>query len=673
MKSIFICKYIILVALGVMTISSCNEFLDEKPVAAASEEAVFSNPNSALQAVLGVYNRSAGQNGFGSDLSITFPFDTDEMVGFLNGAITDAQRQLNSYDLNAGNTLLASVFNRLYNGIERANLCIYNIPRMAMYTEGTDAQKRELLRLHGEALTLRALFYAELIKLWGDVPVTFVPASQLTNYDLPKTDRDIIYDQILEDLREAAEMVPWRGEPGIALDERITKGAVKALRARIALFRGGYSLRRESRQMERRSDYLTFYAIARDECFEIMQRTDIHRLNPSFQAVWQDALLAGRIEPNGEVLFEVAMAGETANSDSRLGSWNGIRVVSGSLTFGNNRNYIVPTHFYAFSPYDKRRDVSCAPFSIINGNYNAVPLINIADGKWRRDWLTPLIPLNEGRVFYGINWPLIRYSDVLLMYAEAVNELSGPTEEAIEAVNQVRRRSWAVGGIKQITITNGGTGYTAVPTVSFTGGGGMGATAVARITDGSISAIDIINVGTNYSSAPEVTLTGGNGTGFNATVTLSVLADADLTTAQVADKESFFDAIQHERLLEFTSEGIRKYDLIRWNLLGTKLDETRNELIKMVNRTAPYDTLPLMMFYQANSTEGLIWGNSFYAVSPDDVPEGYEAADWLQSVTLAEIVEKFAVHFVPNKSELLPIAQTVIDASHGSITQDYGY
>ena len=662
----------VLLVAGLTFFSSCKKFLDQQPVAAASEASVFSNPNTVLQALLGVYNRMAGDNAFGTNLSAVYPFDTDEMIGYSAGAVTDAQRAFNAYALDKGNANLAPTFIRLYQGVERANICIYNIPKMPMYTTGTDAQKRDLLRLHGEALALRALFYFELVKLWGDVPATYDPAIQLTNFDIPKTNRDSIYDHIIEDLRVAAEMVPWRGENGAGSDERITKGGVKALRARIALFRGGYSLRRESKLMERTADYQKYYTIAMNECSDIMAMSSIHKLNPSFQAVWQDGLLAlGKIEANGEVLFEVAMGGETIDSDSKLGAWSSIRVTSGSTTYGNNRNYILPTMFYAFSPYDKRRDVTAAPFNITNNNYVGASIAGISDGKWRRDWVTPAVAFNTGKGFYGMNWPIIRYSDVLLMYAETVNELSGPTAAAIDAVNTVRRRSWSVNAIKGVTINSGGTGYTTIPTVTISGGGGTGAVARARITSGAVTAIDIVNIGSGYTSTPTIALTGGGGTGFSGTVTLTSITDANLTAAQTADKPSFLAAIQNERLLEFGSEGIRKYDLIRWNILGAKLTETKAELAKMLAKTAPYNTLPLSMYYLQNSTGGIVWGNSFYAPAPT-APTGYTAVGWLSSVTTA-LTDKFAASFTPNKNELLPIPQTVIEASHGSITQDYGY
>src|SRR5690606_15065638 len=84
----------------------------------------------------------------------------------------------------------------------------------------------------------------------------------------------------------------------------------------------GYSLRRVSGIMERRPDYLKYYQIARDECFDIMQHRDQHTLNPSFQAVFKDGIDSYKIDPFGEVLFEVAMGRET---DSNIGYYDGPR------------------------------------------------------------------------------------------------------------------------------------------------------------------------------------------------------------------------------------------------------------------------------------------------------------------------------------------------------------
>jgi hypothetical protein len=126
---------------------------------------------------------------------------------------------------------------------------------MKLYTSGSDADQKELHRLYGEVLTLRAQFLFELIRNWGDVPAPLVPSYKQSNLFIPRNDRDSTYDVILNDLATAIDLLPWRTE--VARNERITKGAAKALRARIALFRGGYALRSDGK-MERRSDYLNY-------------------------------------------------------------------------------------------------------------------------------------------------------------------------------------------------------------------------------------------------------------------------------------------------------------------------------------------------------------------------------------------------------------------------------
>ena len=129
MRTKHINKYILVVLLCTLTMNSCKKFLDEKPLATSEEAAVFSNPQTVLLAVLGVYNQLCGDRAYGQALTIQMPFDTDEMVGW-RGNAGDVQTQLNDYTLIASNGILSSVYGQLYSGVERANICIYNIPKM---------------------------------------------------------------------------------------------------------------------------------------------------------------------------------------------------------------------------------------------------------------------------------------------------------------------------------------------------------------------------------------------------------------------------------------------------------------------------------------------------------------------------------------------------------------
>ncbi|MCX8020360.1 MAG: RagB/SusD family nutrient uptake outer membrane protein, partial [Chitinophagaceae bacterium] len=547
--------------------------------------------------------------------------DNDEMQG-PTGASDNDRRDIARYQATPGNAQLTAPFNQLFQGIEFANHCIANIPKMEMYENGSEQQKKQLRRMYGEALALRAQFYFEAIRNWGDLPAHFRPAAELalTNPFPSRTNRDSLYDKILDDLAVAAELVPWRNEVtsiGDQLDERLTKGAIKGLRARIALFRGGYSLR-QTGGMQRSPDYLKYYEIARKECLDIINSGQ-HSLNPSFRALWKDQVCAHAVtDPHGELMFQASGIGLNAVADTKLGYYNGPRVNG----FGNSSINPLPTYLYLFDSTDQRRDVTvCTYFTNLNGTRAGQPLTNLTDGKFRRDWITnPSFAPTDAIQYFGLKWQILRYSDVLLMYAEAENELNGPTASAYNAINMVRRRGFG----KPINTPD--------PTVDIPAG----------------------------------------------------LSKAD-----------FFKYIVRERALELGGEGVRKYDLIRWNLLATALAESRANMIRMSTNTpmvqpsymAPYpsycisSSLPNRMFVingttSDNNNIGGIYVNSLYRPAPATTPAGTTAVNWVTTAINASgtgsPVGRYATGFVTGKGELLPIPQPARDANK-NLTQNPGY
>ena len=127
-----------------------------------------------------------------------------------------------------------------------------------------------------------------------------------------------------------------------------------------------------------------------------------------------------------------------------------------------------------------------------------------------------------------------------------------------------------------------------------------------------------------------------------------------------------------ERQLEFGGEGIRKYDLIRWNLLAQKLADTKAALTAMANRQAPYTNLPANMYYK-NSSADLVWASSYYQPSPfTATPAGYTSVAWAGTAVATTISTYYAAGFTTGKSELLPVPQASLDANP-LLKQDYGY
>ncbi|HEV8286033.1 MAG TPA: RagB/SusD family nutrient uptake outer membrane protein [Chitinophagaceae bacterium] len=619
-------------------LGSCKKYLDQQPITSVGPELVFSSVETAKAALVGVYQQLTGDAGYGLRISLYFAIGNDEMQG-PTGAADGSRRDFPLYATVPGNSQMFAPYSQLFKGIQYANLCIANIPNMDLYKNGSDQEKKQLDRMLGEALTLRAQFYFEAIRNWGDLPAHFEPAEVLAITDpFPsRTDRDELYEQLLDDLKIAEGLVPWRNEiasTGDVPDERITKGTVKGLRARIALFRGGYSLRQDG-TIKRGSSYQTYYQIARDETNDIITSTQ-HSLNSSYKDLWKNQV-GGHVvnDPNGELMFQVTAIGRTSAADTKMGYYNGPTVVdlaTQTAATGNSGVLVLPTYFYLFDSTDTRRDVTCAAYSDtlapdgITFYKRGVPITGIFDGKYRRDWINPPLPKGTYLNNYSTTkWQILRYSDVLLMFAEAENELNGPTATAYNAINIVRRRGF----------------------------------------NKPINAAD-------------------------ATVDLSGLS-----------KDDFFKAIVRERALELGGEGVRKYDLIRWNLLATAINESKANLTKMGAGTAMTvpsymapppsyvlipANLPNALYFRGRTASddlnigGLIV-NSLYKAASSSTPSGTVKMAWVTNAIstgtgTAVTLNHFANNFQTGKSELLPIPQDAITAYGsfaGNMPQNPGY
>lgn len=487
----------------------------------------------------------------------------------------------------------------------------------------------------GEALTLRAMAYYELVKHWGDVPFKTEPTlPDLSNVYLGKTDRDTIYDHIIADLLEAENYVPWIGEQGYTV-ERITKGFIKGMIARISLSAGGYSLRdKPGYPMERRSDWQKFYQLAHTKTSEIMAK-GVHQLNPSYLNVWKN-LNSLKFETSyNENMYEVALG---LGQNGEMGYSIGVRFYANpKYGYGNNANVVNTSvfYFYSFDRQDVRRDVTVAKAMYSNSAgetkevFQANPLsYNI--GKWDQRWMSQAwLALNlaaNGKIGYGINWAVMRYSDVLLMFAETENELNGPTAEAKEALRKVRQRAFAPA---------------------------------------------------DYPVKVENYLAG------------------------LSSKETFFEAIMNERAWEFGGEAVRKFDLIRWNLLQDKIEEQRQLFSAMLNGEEvsifgnTYTSLPLSIYYKYQAdNENIDWADiNFFedrpdldALTTDELKAlGYTKVAWLYGASESNKtnwntrVELFgsglekSYNGVCDNRYLYPIHSVAVSDSQGKLSNSYGY
>ncbi|MBN7811295.1 RagB/SusD family nutrient uptake outer membrane protein [Algoriphagus sp. H41] len=431
-------KSIILAAASFLAVS-CSDFLEPESLSTFDAAYIYSNVDDARKGVNAVYSHF-GQDAFRSRLSNNFAGNTD--IEHQSGWTSTGDRY-QIWDLNAleSNRDLEIVWTYAYRAIRDANISIEGLRASGKLNSEDPVEARTMNHLLGEAVTLKAYWFSILTFYWGDVPfVDFAPVAG-GDFLLPKADRNVILTEVINDMIEVEENMMWADETPFGI-EQVTREYTLGMIARLALQRGGYYLK-EDLSMERASDYLDYYKIARDYTAKLIALKD-RELPRDYRQVFLNQ--SKFISPvNADVLFEVPFA--LGNGDV---AWNiGITVEGGptsSHAFGSGNNYmaIPPTYYFSFDTLDVRRDVTCALYKI-NTSFTKEFVnnrTNIAQGKWSRHFLENPQGSSSAKGT-GINWPMLRYADVLLMFAEAENELNGPTAAAQEQLKRVRRRAFA--------------------------------------------------------------------------------------------------------------------------------------------------------------------------------------------------------------------------------------
>jgi hypothetical protein len=452
----------ILLVTTVLMLSACNDFLEPDSLSTFNTEFVYSNVDDARKGVNAIYSYF-GQDAFRSRLSNNMVGNTDiEHQSGWNSANDRAQ----IWDLKASptNKDLDIVWTFAYRAIRDANISIEGILGSSAFNSPDAVTSKTMHHLLGEAYTLRAYWYSMLIFYFGDVPFITEAPKAGSNFYLPKEDRNVILSQLIQDMIDTEAGMFWADQTPYGI-EQVNREYTLGMIARLALQRGGWFLKPDL-TMAREGDYLEYYQIAKDYSKKLMDLKD-RPLPADYRQVFLNECKF--IAPvNSDILFEVPFA--VGNGDV---GWNiGITVQGGPTSlhdYGSGNNYmaIPPTYYYSFDTTDVRRDVTCALYKVntsfeeefVGVGASASPT-NIAQGKWSRHFLdTP--PGKSTAKGTGINWPMLRYADVLLMFAEAENELNGPTGDAQGALRRVRDRAfpaayWATKVDEYISTVSGG-------------------------------------------------------------------------------------------------------------------------------------------------------------------------------------------------------------------------
>lgn len=581
------------------TLTACK--LDTVSESAMEAEIVFRTPELADASIMGIYQSFAETESYRGRFIPFYGVNSD--VEWINGINVDRLQDNDKFELctyaarpnNVQMNTDRNAWAKFYEGIERANL---SIRALRNQIAGGDNLYPGIENLLGEALTLRAVFYSDLVKAWGDVPARFEPITAATMY-LPRADRDVIYKQLLADLDEAASMMKWPNEamPGdknwklSSTVERVNKSFVKALRARVALCAGGYGQRADGIRLSNDPELAPelMYAIAKQECTDIInqgcntlgsfednfRRLCEEKTNAGQESIWEIPFSTGR----GRVVYTLGVRHQTEDRHTKQ--------TRGGI------NGPLPYLFYDYDVEDVRRDITCVPYDWNGGKQVLRTLKSWCFGKVRYEWMSRRVTSENDD---GINWQYMRYADVLLMAAEAVNAIDGPSAAA-EYLRPIVER--------------------ALP---------------------------------------------------------SAKASAVMATA-TASNDAFQQAIVDQRALEFAGESIRKADLIRWNLLKTKLDEAKAKMTALAAGQdygdKAYSTLPKYLYTKtdADNETLLIYGLNYGDTDAAGAGmSGYtRSSQWIKEDKIPEALINALYQGDPNQNQYWPVWQTFIDKSNGQL------
>ncbi|MBS0030625.1 RagB/SusD family nutrient uptake outer membrane protein [Chitinophaga sp. 22321] len=411
MKALIIKYGLLIVATGALLTTGCRKFLDESDPSNYTEDTYFTKPEHARSSVNAIYA------SLRDPMSGDFNGAAWTMTEFATGqAATDLGQAVNSYfikDLHntADNVYGENYWKNYYKGISNANLSLAKIPGIVM--DGAEAK-----RLLGEARFLRAWYYFNLVQMFGNIPLITDPVDLKSEQLRPKQAApEEIYKLIVDDLTTAEQSgLPWTDAGGKA-----SLGAVKSLLAKVYLTMAGYPLQKGN----------AYFDLAAKKAAEVLDSKqfklfdtygDLH--NPAKKNIEENIFM---IQYKTQVIpgsWQSLIIPYNKNISAYSAETGGIYATANfvkSYAAGDLRAKEGQFFFTKFTNQDNRN------LEVDLGGYFLYKLFDVT---------AQTTTANS-----DLNWSLIRYADILLVYAEAVNEVSGPGAKAYDAVNQVRTRA----------------------------------------------------------------------------------------------------------------------------------------------------------------------------------------------------------------------------------------
>lgn len=423
MKNIF---YFFL-AIILINLSACKKLLDTKPTDFLSPVTYYDSEVQLNYALAGVYDILGNGALYGTHYISRFGMEAEEGCFSPSTVITGPQ----VYNYTASDPNIENFWRNLYSGINRANVLLANVDKNTSISEGVRNQVR------GETLFLRAYYYFLLVQNFGGVPLILEPTRSATGNEIAKSSASDVYQRILTDMEAAESLVASIKTLGFG--GRANKSAVRGMLARVSLYMAGYPLQDKSK-----------YEDARSWAKKVIDDTEVaHILNPDYQQVFIN--YAQDKYDIKESLWEVEFWGSSGvfRETGQVGAWIGITSTNPEIGVASGFVNSTAKLYQSYESSDVRRDWAIANFTYTSAgdktplaaNPTVASLYTRKVGKYRREYELVTPKSNNST---PINWPILRYSDVLLMYAEAENEISGPPavgSNALNYINSIRARA----------------------------------------------------------------------------------------------------------------------------------------------------------------------------------------------------------------------------------------
>ncbi|MCC8155321.1 MAG: RagB/SusD family nutrient uptake outer membrane protein [Tannerellaceae bacterium] len=425
--------------LFVWTCISCSDILDTPAKSALEDEVIFTNVGLSEGMITAILHSFGETNSYRNQLLHFYGSNTDVEWYSSSETTTDARAELTAYAAKPNNTRFndneTDPWSKVYEAVQRANIAIQGFERYSDIENN-----KELAQLYGEVLTLRAVLYYDLVKFWGDVPARFEPVNNETIY-IPRTDRDIIFKQLIADLKIASDYLGWPNETARTSSvENVNKAFAKGLRARICLAAAGHSQRYDGTIKLSDDPELSkanLYPIVIEECLDIINsRTcTLGEFEQNFRYICQDVVAAGNesiweipfAEGRGRTVYCFGIKHDNVANDPY------VKIAQGGMIGP------LPTFFYEYDEDDIRRDITCIPYQ---WDYGVQKLNKVSQwffGKYRYEWMNRVV--TSSGYDDGVNWQVMRLADVYLMAAEAINEIQTPAAAA-EYLRPIRERAF---------------------------------------------------------------------------------------------------------------------------------------------------------------------------------------------------------------------------------------